>query len=84
MGFIDRFFVTLEAFRIPGFLLINKSDLYLNQSSLKLYEKVESIDISEEKGDILIIEDDKINLELLDKIISQLLLCDQFQLRHLP
>ena len=28
LGFIDRFFTTLEAFRIPGFLLINKADLY--------------------------------------------------------
>ena len=53
------------------FLKHYKSDLYLNESSLKLYEKVESIDISEEKGDILIIEDDNSNLELLDKIISQ-------------
>ncbi len=26
-GFIDRFFVSLEAFRIPGKLIINKSDL---------------------------------------------------------
>ena len=40
------------------FLKHYKSDLYLNESSLKLYEKVESIESSEEKGDILIIEDD--------------------------
>ena len=26
LGFIDRFLVTLEAFRIPSYLLINKSD----------------------------------------------------------
>ena len=56
---------------VEEFLKHYKSDLYLNESSLKLYEKVESIDISEEKGDILIIEDDNSNLELLDKIISQ-------------
>ncbi|MDH5608412.1 MAG: ribosome small subunit-dependent GTPase A [Cyclobacteriaceae bacterium] len=28
LGFIDRFFITLETFRIPGKLIINKSDLY--------------------------------------------------------
>ena len=28
LGFIDRFFVTLEAFRIPGMLIINKMDIY--------------------------------------------------------
>ena len=28
IGFIDRFFVTLETFRIPGILVINKTDLY--------------------------------------------------------
>ena len=28
LGFIDRFLVTLEAFRIPGIIVINKTDLY--------------------------------------------------------
>ena len=28
IGFIDRFFVTLETFRIPGVLVINKTDIY--------------------------------------------------------
>lgn len=28
VGFIDRFLVTLEAFRIPGVILFNKKDLY--------------------------------------------------------
>ncbi|WP_370089459.1 ribosome small subunit-dependent GTPase A [Ekhidna sp.] len=28
LGFIDRFLITLEAFRIPGVILFNKSDLY--------------------------------------------------------
>jgi len=28
IGFIDRFFVTLETFRIPGILVINKKDIY--------------------------------------------------------
>ena len=36
LGFIDRFFVTLEAFRIPGYLLINKSDLYLKDDQTGL------------------------------------------------
>jgi ribosome biogenesis GTPase len=46
LGFIDRFFVTLEAFRIPGFLLINKSDLYLKEDQadleriINLYESI--------------------------------------------
>jgi ribosome biogenesis GTPase len=46
LGFIDRFFVTLEAFRIPGFLLINKSDLYLTEDQadleriINLYESI--------------------------------------------
>ncbi len=46
LGFIDRFFVTLEAFRIPGYLLINKSDLYLKEDQvglegiINLYESI--------------------------------------------
>jgi ribosome biogenesis GTPase / thiamine phosphate phosphatase len=28
IGFIDRFLVTLEAFRIPGIILLNKTDIY--------------------------------------------------------
>jgi len=55
---------------VEEFLKHYKSDLYLNESSLKLYEKVDSIETSK-GGNILIIEDDKSNLELLDKIISQ-------------
>lgn len=30
-GFIDRFLVTLEAFRIPGFIVFNKTDLLSNE-----------------------------------------------------
>ncbi|WP_421876256.1 ribosome small subunit-dependent GTPase A [Marinoscillum sp.] len=33
LGFIDRFLVTLEAFRIPGIILFNKTDL-LNEEEL--------------------------------------------------
>ncbi len=46
LGFIDRFLVTLEAFRIPGYLLINKSDLYSKEeqtalrSIMELYESI--------------------------------------------
>ena len=36
LGFIDRFLVTLEAFRIPGYLLINKSDLYSKEEQAAL------------------------------------------------
>ena len=48
-----------------------KSDLYLNASSLKLYKNIEKIDFPIEVGNILIIDDDKSNIELLDKIISK-------------
>ena len=46
LGFIDRFLVTLEAFRIPGYILINKSDLYLKEDQaglegiMNLYESI--------------------------------------------
>ena len=46
LGFIDRFLVTLEAFRIPGYLLINKSDLYSKEEQavlrgiMGLYESI--------------------------------------------
>ena len=53
------------------FLKHYKSDLYLNASSLKLYKNIEEIDFPIEVGNILIIDDDKSNLELLDKIISK-------------
>ncbi len=45
-GFIDRFFITLETFRIPGVLVINKADLYtdeeleLLQHTKKLYDSL--------------------------------------------
>ena len=46
LGFIDRFLVTLEAFRIPDYLLINKSDLYSKEEQaalrgiMELYESI--------------------------------------------
>ena len=46
LGFIDRFFVTLETFRIPGFLIINKADLYTEEEisqlahTLGMYEAI--------------------------------------------
>ncbi len=36
-GFIDRFLVTLEAFRIPGIIVINKTDLY-SESEIEALE----------------------------------------------
>ena len=56
---------------VEEFLKNYKSDLYLNDSSLKLYKNIEGIDAPIEAGNILIIDDDKSNLELLDKIISK-------------
>ena len=56
---------------VEEFLKNYKSDLYLNDSSLKLYKKNDGIAAPIETGDILIIDDDKSNLELLDKIISK-------------
>jgi ribosome biogenesis GTPase len=46
IGFIDRFFITLETFRIPGILVINKTDLYSEQElkalafTKELYESI--------------------------------------------
>jgi ribosome biogenesis GTPase len=37
LGFIDRFLITLETFRIPGIILFNKTDLY-NDDELFLLE----------------------------------------------
>ncbi|MDW3193536.1 MAG: ribosome small subunit-dependent GTPase A [Cytophagales bacterium] len=37
LGFIDRFLVTLEAFRIPGIIVINKTDLY-NEAEMEALE----------------------------------------------
>ncbi|SNT06943.1 ribosome biogenesis GTPase [Ekhidna lutea] len=42
IGFIDRFLITLEAFRIPGVILFNKEDLY-KQKDLDRYEELKSI-----------------------------------------
>ncbi|MEM9340487.1 MAG: ribosome small subunit-dependent GTPase A, partial [Bacteroidota bacterium] len=42
IGFIDRFLVTLEAFRIPGVILFNKKDLYKTKD-LNLYEELKGI-----------------------------------------
>lgn len=46
VGFIDRFFITLETFRIPGILVINKTDLYSDSEiealnhTCDLYERI--------------------------------------------
>ncbi len=39
VGFIDRFLVTLEAFRIPGVIIFNKKDLY-GDKELALFEEL--------------------------------------------
>ncbi|MEP1095483.1 MAG: ribosome small subunit-dependent GTPase A [Cyclobacteriaceae bacterium] len=41
-GFIDRFLVTLEAYRVPGVILFNKKDLY-GKKELELYEELKLI-----------------------------------------
>lgn len=40
MGFIDRFLVTSEAFRIPQILVFNKTDLYKNKETQKMEEMI--------------------------------------------
>ena len=42
IGFIDRFLITLEAFRIPGVVLFNKKDLY-RKKDIHLYEELREI-----------------------------------------
>ncbi|MFW5762029.1 MAG: ribosome small subunit-dependent GTPase A [Cyclobacteriaceae bacterium] len=42
LGFIDRFLVAAEAFRIPALLVFNKKDLY-EQQHLEQYEELKSI-----------------------------------------
>ena len=41
-GFIDRFLISLEAFRIPGVIIFNKSDLY-KKKDLFLYEDLKEV-----------------------------------------
>ena len=60
LGFIDRFLVTLEAFRIPGIVVINKTDLYNDQElesleyTAALYDHIgyPTLFTSFEKGEI--------------------------------
>lgn len=42
VGFIDRFLITLESFRIPGVILFNKKDLYSNKDLVR-YEELKAI-----------------------------------------
>ena len=41
-GFIDRFLISLEAFRIPGIIIFNKSDLY-KEKDFKLFEELKEV-----------------------------------------
>ncbi len=74
IGFIDRFLVSLEAFRIPGVILFNKTDLYskddLEQINelIKIYEplgySILSISLQNEKisGELHSLLSNKISL----------------------
>jgi ribosome biogenesis GTPase / thiamine phosphate phosphatase len=42
IGFIDRFLITLEAFRIPGVIIFNKKDLYA-EKEVALYSELKTI-----------------------------------------
>lgn len=42
VGFIDRFLITLESFRIPGVILFNKEDLY-SDKDFSRYEELKEI-----------------------------------------
>lgn len=42
MGFVDRFLITLESFRIPGIILFNKKDIY-NSKELDTYERLREL-----------------------------------------
>lgn len=42
VGFIDRFLITLESFRIPGVILFNKKDIY-EEKELKKYEELKEV-----------------------------------------
>ncbi len=42
IGFIDRFLITLEAFRIPAVILFNKSDIY-GTKELKVYNELKPV-----------------------------------------
>ena len=43
LGFIDRFIVSTESFRIPTTLIINKSDLLVKNSDLEMVEEIRRI-----------------------------------------
>lgn len=42
VGFIDRFLITLEAFRIPGVIIFNKEDLY-SQKEIELFDELKEV-----------------------------------------
>jgi ribosome biogenesis GTPase / thiamine phosphate phosphatase len=43
LGFIDRFLVSTESFRIPTTIIINKSDLLIKKSDQELVEEIKNI-----------------------------------------
>ncbi len=67
LGFIDRFFVTLEAFRISGFVIINKTDIYNPKEMIEIDSILDMYrDIGYEGKKISVLNDD------LDEIINWL------------
>ncbi len=42
VGFIDRFLITLEAFRIPGVIIFNKSDIY-KKKEIQFFEELQEL-----------------------------------------
>ncbi|WP_114748757.1 ribosome small subunit-dependent GTPase A [Pleomorphovibrio marinus] len=43
LGFIDRFLVSTESFRIPAFILVNKSDTWTKDKDLEYLEVIQEI-----------------------------------------
>lgn len=43
LGFIDRFLVSTESFRIPAYILVNKSDTWVKEKDLEYLEVIQEI-----------------------------------------
>ena len=69
IGFIDRFLVAAESFRIPVVLVFNKSDLY-DPQLLEDYHQLKMLYISLGYGVILISVEQDTNIDLLYQIIE--------------
>ncbi len=69
-GFIDRFLVAAEAFRIPVVILFNKIDIYSGQNKAELDHLVKTYEQIPYKCLAVSIEE-KINMEALSEVINQ-------------